>query len=141
MATKDDEMAEKMKNGKAKGGHARAAALSPLERQAIATKAAKTRWAGSRELKATHKGNFKEEFGLDVDCFVLDDEQKSAVISQRGMGEALGLSRQGGARLPYFLRGRQIAPYVGRELTEKLRNPLKFQWAAPVANPLPVTVH
>jgi len=42
--------------------------------------------------RATHKGNFKEDFGIDVDCYVLDDEQKTAVISQRGMGATLGFS-------------------------------------------------
>ena len=73
--------------GKAKGGLARAAALSGDDRREIAKKAAVARWG----LKATHKGNFKDDFGIDVDCYVLNDEQKTAVISQRGMGEAIGL--------------------------------------------------
>ena len=68
--------------GKAKGGYARAAALSKSEKISIARKAAMARWAASKPLRATHRGNFKEDFGIDVDCFVLDDEQKTAVISQ-----------------------------------------------------------
>ncbi|HEX8698970.1 MAG TPA: hypothetical protein VF815_09045 [Myxococcaceae bacterium] len=52
----------------------------------------KVKAAGAGQMpRATHKGSFKKEFGFDVDCDVLDDEQKTAVISQRGMGEALGL--------------------------------------------------
>jgi P63C domain len=118
--------------GRAKGGIARAAALPGPRRSQIAKRAALARWGA----KATHKGSFKEEFGIDVDCYVLDDEQKTAVISQRGMGEALGLG-QGGSRLPTFIRGGKIADYIGRELREKLENPLVFQGTAVGANPLP----
>src|SRR5688500_15749330 len=77
--------------GKAKGGIARAEALSAEERRSIAVKAAAARW-GDKPPKATHRGNFKEEFGIDVECYVLDDEQKTAVISKRGMSAAIGLS-------------------------------------------------
>lgn len=113
--------------GRAKGGVARAAALSPEARREIAAKGAAARW-GDRPLRATHKGNFKEEFGIDVDCFVLDDEQKTAVISQRGMGVALGSATTSGTWVQGFVGSDKMAPYVGLELGEKLKNPLKFQW-------------
>jgi hypothetical protein len=109
-------------NNRAKGGIARAQAMTSEERKKIARKAAAGRWG----YKATHKGNFQEEFGINVDCYVLNDEQKTAVISQRGMGEALGLG-EGGSRLPTFIKGQKIAPYIGHELREKLGNPLVFQ--------------
>jgi hypothetical protein len=115
-------------SGKAKGGIARAEALSPQQRRTIAVKAATARW-GQRPLRASHKGSFKEDFGIDVDCFVLDDEQKTAVISQRGMGAALGMS-EGGSKLTNLMRGQKIAPFVGLELAEKLSNPLIFKWSA-----------
>lgn len=111
--------------GRAKGGVARAAKLTPERRREIARKAALARH-GEKEPRATHKGNFKEEFGIDVDCYVLDDEQKTAVIHQRGMGEALGLG-EGGSRLPRFLSGKTIASYVGPELRAKIENPVIFQ--------------
>lgn len=119
--------------GAAKGGEARAKALSSEERSRIAREAVETRWrnAGklrnSRDLKATHKGSFKEEFGIDVECYVLDDAHRTAVISQRGMGQALGFSTQSGGRFPRFINGKAIAPYLGPELREKLANPLIFQ--------------
>ena len=84
--------------GAAKGGEARAKKLSADRRREIAQTAIQARWrkAGKMPLpKATHKGTFKEDFGIDVDCYVLDDDQKTAVISQVGMGKALGLSHRG----------------------------------------------
>lgn len=78
------------------------------------------------ELKAIHKGNFREEFGIDVDCYVIDDKNKTAVISQRGMGLAIGLS-EGGGRLPRFVNGKTISKYIGPELKERLDNPIIFQ--------------
>lgn len=111
-----------------KGGQARAASLSKEDRREIAKKAAAARW-GDKVIRATHKGNFQADFGIDVECYVLDDEQKTAVISQRGMGAALGLGH-GGSRLPRFVGGQKIAPYVSQELREKLDNPLIFQYGA-----------
>lgn len=107
------------------GGTARAASLSVEERRAIARKAATARWGG-KPLVATHKGNFQKDFGINVDCYVLNDASKTAVISQRGMAQAIGLG-EGGSRLPRFLGGKAISPYVGPELREKLENPLIFQ--------------
>lgn len=104
------------------GGEARDAALSDERKKEIAQRGALARWGA----KATHKGSFKDEFGIDVDCYVLNDPQKTAVISQRGMGEALGLGT-GGSRLPTFVNGKRIAPHVGVELRQKLDNPLIFQ--------------
>jgi hypothetical protein len=116
-------------NYAAQGGMARAELLSPAQRKAIAQSAAQARWlkAGKEPLpRATHKGNFEKEFGIDVDCYVLNDESKTAVISQRGMGAALGMGRIG-SRLPRFIEGKVISGYVGPELREKLENPLIFQ--------------
>lgn len=108
--------------GRAKGGKARAKKLSPFERSEIAKAGAAARWG----LKATHRGSFREDFGIDVECYVLDDATKTAVISQRGMGTVLGLG-DGGSRLPTFVKGKNIANYIGHELGEKLENPLVFQ--------------
>jgi len=108
------------------GGKARDAALSDERKTEIARKAASARWA-DKPLRALHKGNFITEFGIDVDCYVLDDASKTAVISQRGMGRALDMSK-GGAKFTRFLSSRAISSLVGPELRGKLANPLKFQW-------------
>ncbi len=115
--------------GASKGGTARASKLSPERRSEIARTAIQARWekAGKTPLpRATHKGSFKEDFGIDVDCYVLNDEARTAVISQRGMGAALGLG-QSGSRLPRLPGGKAISDFVGPDLRGKLENPVIFQ--------------
>lgn len=123
-------------SGRAKGGIARREALSPQERENIARKAAAARWG----YKASHKGSFEEHFGTDVECYVLNDEQKTAVISQRGMAEAIGLSSRGNA-IPRLLGTRAMADAVGAEVRQKFQNPLKFQWGTGGAGQPPTTIH
>lgn len=108
---------------KVAAARARSASLPPTRRTEIAQRAALKRWGP----KATHRGNFKDELGIDVDCYVLNDTNKSAVISQRGMAAALGFSDHGGGRLRRFLEGKAVAPFIGLELREKLDNPVIFQ--------------
>jgi len=129
--------------GAAKGGEARASKLSADRRREIARAAIQARWekAGKTPLpRATHKGTFKEDFGIDVDCYVLNDEAKTAVISQSGMGRAIGLSQRGNA-FPRFLSSRAMSGAVGAELRKKLGEPLKFQWGSGGAGLPPMLIH
>lgn len=112
--------------GKAIGAKARSEKLTPEQRSDIARKAALAKHRANQKLVATHKGNFKDEFGIDIECYVLNDDHKTAVMSQRGMALALGLG-DGGSRLPTFIKGKIISKYLGQELTEKLNKPLVFQ--------------
>ncbi len=107
---------------KSAGGIARSAALSSEDKKSIAKKGALARWGA----KATHKGNFKDDFGIDVDCYVLDDIKKTAVITQLGMGQTLGMG-SGGSRLPRFVFNKTMSSYIWPELREKLENPIVFQ--------------
>lgn len=117
---------ETTKKGKATRRTTRATAPAPEE---------------GKPLMATHRGNFQEEFGIDVECYVLDDERKTAVISKRGMGLTLGMGKSGSV-FPYFISSEKMVPHVGSELQKKLDNPLIFQWTAAGANaPLPTPVH
>lgn len=125
---------EAKKEAGRKGGEARDAALSDERKKEIAQKAALARWGA----KATHRGNFQEQFGIDVDCYVLDDPGKTAVISQRGMGAALGMGKIG-SRLPRFVNTKAMADYVGPDLREKLENPLIFQSPTGGPNSPPVS--
>ena len=109
-------------SGKARGGFARAESLTSEQRREIALKAAQKRWG----LYATHKGNFMKEFGIDVDCYVLNDGPKTAVISKRGMGTALGYTGQGGTNFLRLIKRKNMAPYIGSQLLEKIENPVKF---------------
>jgi hypothetical protein len=144
MSTLNSEAAKALSRlGASKGGEARAKSLSSEERSRIAREAVEKRWAKAGKLRpeaermglrATHKGSFKDEFGIDVECYVLNDERKTAVISQRGMGEALGFSKASGGRFPRFVNGKAIAKYLGPELLEKLNKPLVFQASSVVPN-------
>lgn len=117
--------AVKEPTGRAKGGVAVAKRMTPAQKSARARKGALARWG--KLPSVTHKGNFKEDFGLDVDCYVLDDDGKTAVISQRGMGAALGLTTSGQSFIR-FVSGKTIAPFLGAETRAKIENPLKYQW-------------
>lgn len=122
---------------RAKGGYARANALSKERRVEIAKNAIAARWA----LRATHKGNFKQEFGIDVDCYVLNDADKTAVISKRGMAAALGYTGESGSRFQRLLDQKRLDSYVGPELRQKIENPFIFQASTAGPNMPENTVH
>ena len=113
-------------SGRAKGGLARKDKLSPERRSEIARAAANAKHSLSRPLAATHKGNFQDKLGIDVECYVLNDQNKTAVITQQGMGQILGLGT-GGSRLPRFIFNKTMSEFIGPELREKVENPLIFQ--------------
>jgi hypothetical protein len=121
------------------GGKARAESLTDEQKKEIARKGAAARWS-DRPIQATHGGNFKKEFGVDVECYVLGDAQKTAVISQSGMARSLGLS-SGGSKFPRFLATKAIADLVGPELAQKFAQPLKFQWGSGGAEQPPTVIH
>ncbi len=119
--TKDPSAAAKQLSllGAAKGGEARAKKLSSERRREIARAAIQARWERVGKIpppQATHKGNFKDDFGMDVDCYVLNDETRTAVISQRGMGAALKLG-EGGSGLPRFVAGKKVSEALGVDVT------------------------
>jgi hypothetical protein len=91
-------------------------------------------------MKATHRGNLQDQLGIDVECYVLDDQKKTAVISQTGMARALGLSHRANA-LPRFLTNKVMTENGGAELLQKMENPLKFQWGTGGAGIPPSTIH
>lgn len=125
-------MSDEQVTGRAKGGAARSLALSPERKKEIAKKAAAVRW-GKTNLKATHKGNFDVHFGIDAECYVLDDEPKTAVMTQRGIAAALGLSKPGGKDFERLVDGKAISKHLGAEVREKVHQPIEFKWVYPGA--------
>ncbi|MBS7827012.1 hypothetical protein J7624_07615 [Wohlfahrtiimonas chitiniclastica] len=77
-------------------------------------------------LEVIKKGNFQENFGIDIDCYVLNDKKRTAVISSRGMASAIGFKGKGGNNLQRFIDGKAISQYITVDLREKLNNPIKF---------------
>lgn len=114
-------MAENDKSGKAKGGVARAASLSPEERKSIARKAAQTRWEGDLAI-ATHEGDFP--IGkAELSCANLPEGKR--IITQATFLRALGRSRSPKAGtgvlstvdgVPFFLQAEVLKPFIDDEL-------------------------
>jgi hypothetical protein len=121
---------------KVAAAEARAARLSGERKTEIAQSGALARWG----YKALHRGNFEQELGIDVDCYVLGDVGRTPVISQSGMARALGLSPRGNA-FPRFINSRAMAEVVGADLRGNFENPLKFQWGTGGAEQPPATIH
>lgn len=121
--------------GRAKGGAVAARRMTKEQLKERARKGAAARWG----VKALYRGNFEKDFGIDVDCYVLDDEQKTPVISQSGMGRALGLP-EGGSAFPRLLATKSMVETVGADIREKLENPIKFQWGTGGADSPPPSV-
>ncbi|HHN8625876.1 TPA: P63C domain-containing protein [Enterobacter hormaechei] len=112
--------------GKAKGGIARAKSLTKEQRSDIAKKAAAARWK-DKPLKATHKGSFMEEFGIDTECYVLDNESKTAVVTKTGLAKLIGLGERV-KDIDRVLNAQYMQDYVDAVLLEKMENPYIFQW-------------
>lgn len=81
-------------SNRAKGGFARAEALTPQKRAEIAKKAARARWSDKPMPKATHSG-FVDIGEAKIPVFVLEDGTR--LISQRGMQTTIGMSTSGGS--------------------------------------------
>jgi P63C domain len=120
--------------GRARGGHARAEALSPVERADIARRAAQARWAKAPEplVAAEPDDDGPEEVlepvaampvarwrgmlnivGLEVPCYVLDTGQK--IIGRTSATELLTGIKGGGA-LEKYIAVKALDPFINKDL-------------------------
>jgi hypothetical protein len=108
-------------DSRAKGGFARAEALTPQERSKIARRAAKTRWKNKGLPQATHEGMLNLG-DIQIPCAVLADGRR--VLTQSGFMQALGRARQAKGRqyydadvnLPAFLTAKNLKPFISKDL-------------------------
>jgi hypothetical protein len=115
---------------KARGGYARAEAMTPEERAESARRAAQARWNADIP-KATHGSpDHPLMIGeLEIPCYVLEDGRR--VLHQRGMVSALGMSRgssggTSGDRLAKFVAGDRLKPFLKNHLITVTETPIKF---------------
>jgi hypothetical protein len=127
----------------AKGGAARAKAMTPGERSESARRAAIARWGdtdkrGKSENEAysllpreTHAGSLKIG-DVEIPCSVLDNNVR--VFSIRGINRAMGYKRTGTLRmhdgapqLPGFLAASNIKAFVPNNLAVRLISPLQYR--------------
>ena len=117
--------------GKARGGLARAEALSPTHRREIAKNAAAARWSGDIK-QATHGSeDHPLKIGdIEIPCYVLEDDTR--VLSQRGLQTGIGMSISGGSfgeqRLAVFLDSLAQKGIDVKDLPARIRNPIKFRF-------------
>lgn len=116
--------------GRENGGIARAKALSPEARKAIAAKAAAARWSTVGLPKATHGSPDKpiRIGGVELSCYVLPDETR--VLAQRGLQGALGMSQGGGRggerRIVTLLARLEKKGIEINDLIARANSPIKF---------------
>lgn len=112
------------------GGKAAAKKLSAEERTERARRAAEAKWEKlgiPPPLKATHTGVLALGES-EIDCYVLED--KSRVISTRGMMKALGRRWRGrkhsGTELPVFVEAKNLSAFIDNDLRSVL-SPVYFR--------------
>jgi hypothetical protein len=106
--------------GKAAGGFARAEALTPKERKAIAKKAAMARWAEPMPT-ATHENTLKIA-SLELPVAVLSDGRR--VITSGAVLTALGRPWKGSYKrteLPNFVDAENLIPFISDDLRAVLK--------------------
>lgn len=112
--------------GKARGGLARAAKLTPAERKAIAKKAAEARWDANVAQAVCGSPDQPLRIGdIEIECYVLEDDTR--VLSQASFLRALGrhpkanVRQEGEERLPPILQGKALNPFISADVREKSR--------------------
>ena len=120
-------MDDEKPKGRAVGGKARMASLTPEERKENGRAAAKARAELKKLPKATHFGQLATGV-MDLACFVLDDGRR--VISGRGLTAAIGMKGrgQGASRVADH---KLIKAYGDQALIDAIAQPIKFVGKSP----------
>lgn len=140
-------MADMFENveGRARGGKARAAKLSPERRSAIAKRAAKTRWQSLNQ-SADDVPRVLESFksklpiaGKLIPCaIVMGPDGVQRVLSETGISNAVLGDRSGaskrkkkaaegaGESLPIFVAPSQLAPFISQEMVDGPLKPIDY---------------
>lgn len=114
-------MQDKTPTGRAIGGLASRAKMTPEQRSEAASKAAKAKVELSRLPQATHEGSIVIG-DVTIPCAVLPDGRR--LLTQSGVMQALGRSRQAKGReyydsdvnLPAFLTAKNLKPFISNDL-------------------------
>lgn len=121
-------MAEEVQ-GRAKGGIARAAKLTPEERSSIAKKAAAARWTEDISEAVCGSPDHPLRIGeIEIEAYVLEDGRR--VLTQASVLRAMGRHRKAAGtdddELPPILRGKALQPFISSEIRAKSK-PIIFR--------------
>jgi len=118
--------------GKAKGGVARAASLTPEKRKEISQKALQAKADAALLPRVTHgSADHPLKIGdIEIPCYVIEGERR--VLSLTGLVGGLGMKFGSGAgsgadRLTAFTGGKGISPFISDDLSDLITNPIKFR--------------
>lgn len=127
--------------GRARGGHARAAKLTPEARSDIAKRAAKKRWADV-QVSADEMPKVLESFkskiviaGKSIPCaVVMGPNGVQRVLSETGvtnavLGDRSGASKrkkEAGAPLPIFVAPGQLEPFITKDMLDGPLKPIDY---------------
>lgn len=126
-------------NGRSRSGKARMDQLSPVERSALATKAALSRWGKSDEVAGLPKAAYRGELdisGTRIRCAVLDSGQR--VLTDNGITNALLGSRSGASKrirnasavdgppIPLFVAPGNLKYLITEELLAGPLRPIRY---------------
>jgi len=132
-------MVKKKINKASKGGRARANVLDSKKRKEIAQKAALARWENAKEIANTKpvaihpytKISQLKIGDIELPCAVLENRTPVVFYTSvtktlgRGMGgKGRKLASKSGVRVPDFLYGAALEPYVSASLRVALNNPI-----------------
>lgn len=113
--------------GKAKGGKAKAAKMTPEERKEAGKRMAEAK----KELAALPVAEYGSSdtplrIGeVEIQCYVLSTGER--VLSQRGMASGLGMSTTATERLLNFVGGDRIKPFLNNDILPLIETPIKFK--------------
>lgn len=117
--------------GRAVGGAARAAKLSPERRKEISKLAALAKKESASYLRATHGSDERPlKIGdIEIPCYVLEDETR--VLSQRGLMQGLGIPRgsttSGEDQLTVLANGLLMSGHITPDAALTLKKPIIFK--------------
>lgn len=123
-------MAGDESTGKARGGLARAKALTKEQRSEIARKAALAKVEMAKLPKATHgSSDHPLRIGdIELPCYVLEDGTR--ILSQRGVMSGIGISRgstrDSSDRLTALMESPALQGFVSPHVLDAIRGPIKF---------------
>lgn len=123
------------KDGRVKSGKARMELLSPSQRSELARQGAHARWESERQLEEDAEHIFQALrtgsmpiAGTEIQCAVLDDKERTRVISRNAVFRAFGRTKRGRAideirvaDMPSFIDAINLQPFVAQYIDGGLK--------------------
>jgi len=87
--------------------------------------------ANKKDLKALYDGQLEIGENYIIDSAVLDDENRTRVLSQteivRALGRSQGGSKRGSANLPRWISAKNLTPYISSDLRKAILEPIIYK--------------